>query len=137
MRNILIGAALLFGVFSLKNSIAQDLSLVCKGKKNLTSKIGVINTEEIETYDFTNGKLYGIYSAQWSENQITIEFPRNIVLNESSNISKKLLSGSIIINRISGSVLDSSHAIMKNPIYGTVEIHTTFNGICEQGKKKF
>jgi hypothetical protein len=137
MRNILITATLLYGVSFLNNSIAQDLSLVCKGKKNLTSKIGVINTEEIETYDFSNGKLNGIYSAQWSDNQILIEFPKNIAFNESSTLSRKLLSGSIIINRISGSVLDSSHAIMKNPAYGTVEVYTTFNGICEQGKKKF
>jgi hypothetical protein len=132
MKNIFISTIFLSRILFPNNSIAQNLDLVCKGQTTSVSDYGITQKETVQTYYFLNGKLYGIYIAQWTESRITIEFPKDIDFGQS-----QLLSRSVFIDRVSGNVFDIHDAIMSNPVYGRVKVRGTFEGVCEQGKKKF
>ena len=109
------------------SSYAQNLNLVCRGSKESVGR-GAKSTEETsDSYAFENGKLYGVWSAKWSQNTIIVEIP--LQAGERSIEKYKRV---IMFDRNVGSVYDQTQvwALNSNTRDGLPDLILEFEGNC-------
>lgn len=132
LANCISFLLLIFSCFS--NVNAQELSLECIGRTEMASTIGTDNYVEKNSYEFSNGKLFGYLDAEWSVNSITVIFPKQKNIN---NI--ELYERQIIFDRLLGTVFDFTKLWRSDirKIGSDPNVVFTFKGDCRKSTKKF
>ncbi len=100
----------------------------------MASTIGTDNYVEKNSYEFSNGKLFGYLDAEWSVNSITVIFPKQKNIN---NI--ELYERQIIFDRLLGTVFDFTKLWRSDirKIGSDPNVVFTFKGDCRKSTKKF